>query len=333
MEYADNSRNGIRRTINFPDRLAFCCAYRRVVVFVLFGILFSSTVFSGNIIFTKALRGSSIASGGTASVFTDAYSFTTDNTEAADIAIHVRLYLAEDRFLEYQNKAKFGVSRYGESRKIGVYTVTPTYDANNQNIVAYNAVREFESGGKTNYRTEYQMEPGDLSDFTNNVKLYEAAANLVYVTGEPDWRSIAMYDNLMNGDIRGGAKELGNIWSDALTNPNFWMSVATSVAVSNAGGKTISTTKGVAVPKGWITQASKKRGGLEFVDPKNPHNRIRQMPGNPNTPNSAQQNPYVKFMKDGKFYDANGNPLKNGDLPEAHIPLDKFDMNKMPKFE
>jgi hypothetical protein len=87
------------------------------------------------------------------------------------------------------------------------------------------------------YRTEYQMEPSDLSDFTNNVNLYEAAANLVYVTGEPDWRSIAMYDNLMNGDIRGGAKELGNIWSDALTNPNFWMSVATSVAVSNAGGK------------------------------------------------------------------------------------------------
>jgi hypothetical protein len=205
--------------------------------------LFSSTAFSGNTVFTKALRGSSIVSGGTASVFTDAYSFTTDNTEAADIAIHVRLYLAEDRFLEYQNKAKFGVSRYGESRKIGVYTVTPTYDANNQNIVAYNAVREFESGGKTNYRTEYQMEPGDLSDFTNNVKLYEAAANLVYVTGEPDWRSIAMYDNLMNGDIRGSAKELGNIWSDALTNPNFWMSVATSVAVSNAGGKTSNAAK------------------------------------------------------------------------------------------
>ena len=38
-------------------------------------------------------------------------------------------------------------------------------------------------------------------------------------------------------------------------------------------------------------------------------------------------------MKDGKFYDVNGNPLKNGDLPEAHIPSEEFDMSKMPKFE
>ncbi|MDY6024898.1 MAG: hypothetical protein SPI78_01450, partial [Bergeyella zoohelcum] len=84
-------------------------------------------------------------------------------------------------------------------------------------------------------------------------------------------------------------------------------------------------------PKGWKQQVSKKGGGIVFKDPRNPHNIIRQMPGNPKSPNIAQRMPYVKFMKNGKFYDVNGNVLKNGALPEAHIPLNKFNINKMPK--
>lgn len=88
----------------------------------------------------------------------------------------------------------------------------------------------------------------------------------------------------------------------------------------------------MTAPKGWIKKVSGKGGGVKYVDPKNPHNQIRQMPGNPNSPNPAQQNPYVKFMKDGKFYDARGNPLKSRVLPESHIPLNQFDINKMPKF-
>jgi hypothetical protein len=90
--------------------------------------------------------------------------------------------------------------------------------------------------------------------------------------------------------------------------------------------------KEVTAPKGWITQASKKGGGTVFKDPSNPHNIIRQMPGNPNSPNVLQQNPYVKFMKNGKFYDVNGNILPNGNVPGAHIPLDQFNINNMPKF-
>ena len=101
---------------------------------------------------------------------------------------------------------------------------------------------------------------------------------------------------------------------------------------SKATNENSAATKGVTAPKGWITQASKKGGGIVFKDPSNPHNIIRQMPGNPNSPNPLQRSPYVKFMKDGKFYDAKGNPLKSGDLPDAHIPLNQFDINKMPKF-
>src|SRR5690606_19733535 len=90
--------------------------------------------------------------------------------------------------------------------------------------------------------------------------------------------------------------------------------------------------KEISVPKGWIKQDSKKGGGIVFKDPQNPHNIIRQMPGNANSTNLLQRTPYVKFMKEGKFYDVTGKPLKSGDLPEAHIPLDKFDISKMPKF-
>ena len=93
-----------------------------------------------------------------------------------------------------------------------------------------------------------------------------------------------------------------------------------------------STCKVVSAPEGWISKPSKKGGGIVFKDPGNPHNLIRQMPGNPNSPNILQQYPYVKFMKEGKFYDANGKVLPNGNVPGAHIPLNQFNILNMPKF-
>ena len=104
-----------------------------------------------------------------------------------------------------------------------------------------------------------------------------------------------------------------------------------SKAVPN-GKVATEVAKGVTAPKGWVTQASKKGGGTVFKDPSNPHNIIRQMPGNPNSPNVLQQNPYVKFMKEGKFYDVNGKVLPNGNVPGAHIPLNQFNINNMPNF-
>ena len=53
------------------------------------------------------------------------------------------------------------------------------------------------------------------------------------------------------------------------------------------------------------------------------------MPGTPNSPLPAQRAPYVKYKKNGRHYDVNGNPLPNGDCPEAHIPLNKFNKNIM----
>ena len=35
-------------------------------------------------------------------------------------------------------------------------------------------------------------------------------------------------------------------------------------------------------------------------------------------------------QKSGIFYDVNGMSLPNGSLPSAHIPLNQFDITKMP---
>ena len=51
------------------------------------------------------------------------------------------------------------------------------------------------------------------------------------------------------------------------------------------------------------------------------------MPGNPNSPNPAQQGPYIKRQKDGKFFDKDGNEV-DGDSTASHIPLEDFDFYK-----
>lgn len=38
------------------------------------------------------------------------------------------------------------------------------------------------------------------------------------------------------------------------------------------------------------------------------------MPGNPNSPFPVQQVPYIKIQQNGRFMDAGGNYLPNGDL-------------------
>ncbi|HXP07491.1 MAG TPA: RHS repeat-associated core domain-containing protein, partial [Acidobacteriaceae bacterium] len=77
------------------------------------------------------------------------------------------------------------------------------------------------------------------------------------------------------------------------------------------------------IPDNWVPQPSKKGGGTTYVDPANPYNRVRQMPGNPSSPNPAQQRPYVKWMKDGQYRDVNGNAVP-GNSEAAHIPADQF---------
>jgi hypothetical protein len=90
---------------------------------------------------------------------------------------------------------------------------------------------------------------------------------------------------------------------------------------------------GDGIPSDWTQNPSNKGGGVIYQDPNNPHNSIRFMPGNPNSPNPAQQNPYVIYRQNGIPYDVNGLPLPNAKLPDAHIPQSLFNINKMPGFK
>jgi hypothetical protein len=77
------------------------------------------------------------------------------------------------------------------------------------------------------------------------------------------------------------------------------------------------------IPAHWRKQPSKRGGGTKYANPNNPHDTLRIMPGNPKSPNPAQQRPYVKRMKDGRALDAAGKPVDPRSR-EAHIPLDEF---------
>ena len=120
-----------------------------------------------------------------------------------------------------------GNSRLGEAQTIGAYTVVPFYD-NNNNLLGYNAGRMVAN----EYRTEYQMEAGDLAGFKENVRTYEACANMIYSGGEPNWNTVALGDMMSSGNFGGAMGALGNIWADALQSPDFWLSMAVSAGAS-----------------------------------------------------------------------------------------------------
>jgi len=81
--------------------------------------------------------------------------------------------------------------------------------------------------------------------------------------------------------------------------------------------------KSAAIPEDWLVKPAKKGGGTQYINPKNPHDRVSVMPGNPNSPNPAHREPCVKRMRDGQAFDKNGNPV-DPNSPAAHIPTDRF---------
>ena len=82
------------------------------------------------------------------------------------------------------------------------------------------------------------------------------------------------------------------------------------------------------VPSDWTMKTSKNKQGTVFKDPKNPSgNNVRVQSGNPKSPNSAQQKPYVKQTQNGKTVDVNGKQV-NPKSQEAHIPKEDFKFKK-----
>lgn len=87
---------------------------------------------------------------------------------------------------------------------------------------------------------------------------------------------------------------------------------------------TNSVTRPTGIPESWISKPTNKGGGTRYTNPENPHDFARVMPGNPNSPNPAQQGPYVIRSQNGRIVDVNGNPVSSSD-PAAHIPLSDFE--------
>ena len=80
------------------------------------------------------------------------------------------------------------------------------------------------------------------------------------------------------------------------------------------------------IPDDWIEKPTDTPGGTQWVNPDNPNDRVRVMPGNPDSPYPQQQGPYV-VDQNGGYRDVNGNPIpgsRPGSTPEAHIPYDDF---------
>jgi len=85
------------------------------------------------------------------------------------------------------------------------------------------------------------------------------------------------------------------------------------------------------IPSDWTSKPSKGQGGIIHQNPNNPHDRVREMPGDPASPNPSQQEPYTKRQKDGKFYDKDGKQIPGKDAgrtPEAHIPSEDFEFRR-----
>ncbi len=103
-----------------------------------------------------------------------------------------------------------------------------------------------------------------------------------------------------------------------------WNEVAAARARAAGGGP--STAKNpFGIPGHFVPQPSNKGGGTTYVDPANPaYNRVRVMPGNPNSPNPAQRNPYVVDLRNGQAVDVDGNRLPRTEDPAAHIPQNRY---------
>jgi RHS repeat-associated protein len=88
---------------------------------------------------------------------------------------------------------------------------------------------------------------------------------------------------------------------------------------SNAGAN-----RPAGIPEHWVVGSTDKGGGREWVDPDNSGNRVRVYPGNPGSSNPAQQEPYVRDVRNGnQWLDVNGNRIEGREgrnSPATHIP-------------
>jgi hypothetical protein len=66
------------------------------------------------------------------------------------------------------------------------------------------------------------------------------------------------------------------------------------------------------IPDNWIEKSSDTPGGKEYINPNNPNDRVRVMPGNPSSKYPSQQRPYV-IDQNGSFRNVDGKSYSRRD--------------------
>lgn len=84
------------------------------------------------------------------------------------------------------------------------------------------------------------------------------------------------------------------------------------------------------VPDDWVEKPVKKGQGKVYTHPEENGTYVRTQKGEPASSNPGQRYDNVRWQKNGKSMDVNGNVVKKGSQ-ESHIPIEefKFDLEKM----
>jgi RHS repeat-associated protein len=98
-------------------------------------------------------------------------------------------------------------------------------------------------------------------------------------------------------------------------------------AGTTAGGAS-ALPKPAGIPDHWVEMPTKGDSGRQWVNPDNNGDRVRVMPGDPNSSNPAQREPYVRDVRNGnQWLDTSGNRVEGKDgrnSPDTHIPVKDY---------
>ena len=104
--------------------------------------------------------------------------------------------------------------------------------------------------------------------------------------------------------------------------------------VPAVGGRSImqiarfNTTVRNKFPKHFVGEFTKKHrvnsSGVQWTDPKNKHNWVRVMFGNPKSTHANSRHTFVRIQRNGKALDRDGRELLTDKVEGAHIPIEDF---------
>jgi RHS repeat-associated protein len=117
------------------------------------------------------------------------------------------------------------------------------------------------------------------------------------------------FARLASGDPY-GLKQMGYAYAKLALLPFGGWNLLKPPGTSGSRGNSQAGGRPAIVPDHWIEKPTRKGNGKIYIDPDNPHNRVRVM-----------DDGYMKVQKNGQTLDMNGNPVPPNS-PDAHISVD-----------